>query len=184
MLSHATQTQMLLRENQEVKARQQFSISSLIHALITIVPNPAARKFPILQFLINTFHSLAATRNLAVVVFSQCVTKMRPGAGAVLIPTINIPTWEQGLGCRVVLFRDWGWNDDEGKPVNDVRLAEVIKAEGITTANSRGKIAAFSITLVGSLIILFICCTNYNRLVYCHYPFQYHQHLLKTAHRH
>ncbi|KAH8597302.1 P-loop containing nucleoside triphosphate hydrolase protein [Bisporella sp. PMI_857] len=110
-------------------------------------PNPSARKFPILQFIVNTLHSLAATHNLAVVVISQCVTKMRPGRGATLVPTINTPAWEQGLGTRVVLFRDWGWNDDNGDPVTDVRLAEVLKAEGIAPSSPR--IAGFSITSNG-----------------------------------
>jgi len=67
---------------------------------------------------------------------------MRPGAGAVLIPAINTTAWEQGLGCRVALFRDWGWIDEEGNAVDDVRLAEVKKAEG---ASCTGRTAGFSI---------------------------------------
>jgi hypothetical protein len=56
---------------------------------------------------------------MAIVVISQCVTKMRPSAGAVLVPAINTTAWEQGLGCRIMLFRDWGWDDDEGKQVDE-----------------------------------------------------------------
>jgi hypothetical protein len=111
-------------------------------------PNPSARKFPILQYLINNLQKLAATRNIAIVIFSQCVTKMRPGAGAVLIPAINTTAWEQGLGCRVALFRDWGWDDEKGKAVNDVRLAQVTKAEGIEVPEGRSRLVAFSISEV------------------------------------
>lgn len=73
---------------------------------------------------------------------------MRPGAGAVLVPAINTTAWEQGLGCRVALFRDWGWDDEEGKPVDDVRLAQVIKAEGIAFSEGSVRLAGFSISEV------------------------------------
>jgi hypothetical protein len=109
-------------------------------------PNPSARKFPILQYLINNLQKLAATRNIAIVVFSQCVTKMRPGAGAALVPAINTTAWEQGLGCRVALFRDWGWDDEEATPVNNVRLAQVIKAEGVVVPEGRSRLVGFTIS--------------------------------------
>jgi hypothetical protein len=70
---------------------------------------------------------------------------MRPGAGAVLVPAINTTAWEQGLGCRIALFRDWGWDDEEGKPMGDVRLAQVIKAEGIAVPEGRAMLVGFSI---------------------------------------
>jgi hypothetical protein len=108
-------------------------------------PNPSSRKFPVLQYLINSFQKLAATHNIAVVILSQCVTKMRQGAGAVLVPAISNTAWEQGLGCRVALFRDWGWDDEDGKGVNDVRLAEVLKAEGIAMAGGRRRLVGFTI---------------------------------------
>ncbi len=62
------------------------------------VPNPASRKYPIIQYLIHGFQRLAATRNIAVVVLSHCVTKMCPGAGLKLVPAISSTPWEQGLG--------------------------------------------------------------------------------------
>jgi hypothetical protein len=86
-----------------------------------------------------------------VVILSQCVTKMRPGAGAVLVPAINNKDWEQGLGCRVVLFRDWGWNTEEGN-VDGVRLAEVIKAEG---AVAKTRLVGFTIQEVRLILYLF-----------------------------
>ena len=70
---------------------------------------------------------------------------MRPGAGAVLTPAINATAWEQGLGCRVALFRDWGWDDEEGNAVNDVRFADVIKAEGMNVPDGRRKLVSFTI---------------------------------------
>ena len=61
------------------------------------------------------------------------------------MPAINTTAWEQGLGCRIALFRDWGWDDDEGRQVNDVRLAEVVKAEGIAIAGGSRRLVGFTI---------------------------------------
>ncbi|KAK2630440.1 hypothetical protein QTJ16_001260 [Diplocarpon rosae] len=105
--------------------------------LIVALPNPSARKFAILQYLISSLSKLAATRNLAIVITSQCVTKMRAGAGAVLVPAVNAMAWEQGLGCRVEMMRDWGWDDEDGKAVDGVRLVRVLKAEGVAVARPR-----------------------------------------------
>ncbi|CAG8951989.1 hypothetical protein HYFRA_00000724 [Hymenoscyphus fraxineus] len=107
--------------------------------------NPSTRKFPILQNLLNTLQKIAATRNIAVIILSQCVTKMRPGIGAILAPAIGITAWEQALGCRVVLFRDWGWNDEDGNAVDGVRLAQILKAEGTALPEGRGWLAGFTI---------------------------------------
>lgn len=62
---------------------------------------------------------------------------MRPGLGAVLVPAVNATAWEQGLGCRVELMRDWGWEDEEGGVVEGVRLARVVKAEGVAVGGRR-----------------------------------------------
>ncbi|KAG9241840.1 P-loop containing nucleoside triphosphate hydrolase protein [Calycina marina] len=107
------------------------------------VPRPTTRKLPVLTHLLKTLQTLALTQNIAIVLLTHCVTKMRPGIGAMLVPVLNFPAWEQGLGCRVILFRDWGWEDEDGKAF-DLRLAEVIKAEGIESGG-RGRIAGFGI---------------------------------------
>ncbi|CZR62539.1 related to DNA repair protein rhp55 [Phialocephala subalpina] len=111
--------------------------------------NPSARKFDILKYITSTLQKLAATRNIAIVIMSQCVTKMRSGAGAGLVPSINITAWEQGLGCRLTLFRDWGWDDEDGKAIHNVRLAQVIKAEGVLIPENKPRIIAFSILTSG-----------------------------------
>lgn len=110
---------------------------------------PAARKPLIIQTLITAFQKLAATRNVAVVLLSQCVTKMRIGAGAVLVPAINTTSWEQALGTRVALFRDWGWDDEDCNPITDVRLAQIVKAEGVVVPDSRPRLIGFTITEAG-----------------------------------
>ena len=96
----------------------------------------------------NSLQKLAATQNVAIVVVSQCVTKMRQGAGAVLIPSVNTTQWEQGLGGRVALYRDWGWDGEDGKAVDDVRFAQVVKAEGVNLPEGRIQPVGLSIGAV------------------------------------
>lgn len=60
-----------------------------------------------LQYIVGSLQKLAATRDLAVVVLTQCATKMQAERGATLIPAINASVWEQGMSTRLVLFRDW-----------------------------------------------------------------------------
>ncbi|TGO45196.1 hypothetical protein BOTNAR_0690g00040 [Botryotinia narcissicola] len=113
------------------------------------VPNPSSRKFPLLQYLINALQKLATTRNIAIVILTQCVSKMRPGPGAAFILSISATAWDLGLGCRVALFRDWGCYDDEGNNVDCLRFVLVIKVDGTTLSEGRGIFAAFVIGKVG-----------------------------------
>jgi hypothetical protein len=75
---------------------------------------------------------------------------MRSGLGAALVPAIANTAWETGLWCRVVLFRDWGWDRDDdvkgkktgGKGLGS-RYALVVKAEGVVLGEGRGRCAGF-----------------------------------------
>ncbi|KAK3903274.1 P-loop containing nucleoside triphosphate hydrolase protein [Staphylotrichum tortipilum] len=70
-------------------------------------PSSSARRLQVLQYVVGSLQKLAATRDLAVVVLTQCATKMQAERGATLIPAINAGVWEQGISTRLVLFRDW-----------------------------------------------------------------------------
>lgn len=107
-----------------------------------------ARKSPTIQHIVTALNKLAATQNIAIVIFTQCMTKMRTGLGAALVPAISIDVWEEGIGTRVALFRDWGWEDEDGKSIDDVRLAQVIKVEGVPIPGSSSKLVGFSISEV------------------------------------
>ncbi|PQE27817.1 hypothetical protein CJF32_00010134 [Rutstroemia sp. NJR-2017a WRK4] len=120
------------------------------------VPNPTSRKPPLLQYLITSLQKLAETRNIAILIFSQCVTKMRSGLAAALVPAVANPAWETGLWCRVVLFRDWGWDwDDDVKREKAAgrgegsRYALVVKAEGVVLGEGRGRCAGFVVGETG-----------------------------------
>lgn len=60
-----------------------------------------------LQYIVSSLQKLAATRDLAIVVLTQCASKVQAERGATLIPAINASVWEQAMSTRLLLFRDW-----------------------------------------------------------------------------
>ena len=98
-----------------------------------------------LQTIISLFNKLAATRNCAVVILSQCATKMQSEYGAALVPAINATVWEQGISTRIALFRNWSWEDR--KP-NSVFLAGVQKLDGRMMGDVVDNACAFTVELV------------------------------------
>lgn len=96
----------------------------------------------------TALQKLAGARNCAVVLLSQCATRMHPGGGATLTPAINATVWEQGLSTRVALFRDWIWKRNE--PAG-VFLAGIQKVDGRSSVDAVDHVSAFQIDTVGSL---------------------------------
>lgn len=96
----------------------------------------------------NTLQKLAATKNCAVVLLSQCATKMRSEQRATLIPSINTTVWEQGVSTRLVLFRDWAWHAN--KP-SSVFLAGLQKIDGRAVQDAVDHVSAFRIEAVGDI---------------------------------
>ncbi|GAB0133058.1 hypothetical protein EsDP_00001474 [Epichloe bromicola] len=99
-----------------------------------------------LQFIINALQKLAATKNCAVVVVSQCATKMQSEHGATLVPAVNASAWNQGISTRLVMFRDWAWQD--GNLVS-VFLAGLQKVDGKPDDDAMAHVAAFRIDSTG-----------------------------------
>ncbi len=86
---------------------------------------------------------LAATRNCAVVLLSQCATRVQSHSrGAALTPAINASVWEQGIGSRLVLFKDWLWKS--GKAI-DTCFAGVQRVAGKRVDGSLERIFAFRV---------------------------------------
>ncbi|KAI1447606.1 P-loop containing nucleoside triphosphate hydrolase protein [Annulohypoxylon stygium] len=105
-------------------------------------PGPSARRLQVLQFLISMLQKLAATRDLCIVILSQCATRMQFERGATLIPAINAGTWEQGIATRLVLFRDWVIENDI---VRDIRFAGIQKLNSKSTPGGISQVFAFDI---------------------------------------
>jgi hypothetical protein len=100
-----------------------------------------------LQYLISALQKLAATRNSAVVVLSQCATKLQMDGGATLTPSLSANVWEQGISTRLVLFRDWVWKDQDP---STVWFAGVQKLEGKAGPEAIFSTAAFRVESVST----------------------------------
>ncbi|KAF6813747.1 rad55 protein [Colletotrichum sojae] len=109
-------------------------------------PSLAAKRLQALQYIVSALQKLAATRGCAVVVLSQCATKMQTERSPTLIPSINAGVWEQGVSTRVVLFRDWIWKD--GNP-STVTFAGVQKLDGKAGQDTMQSAAAFRVEAAG-----------------------------------
>ncbi|KAI0537579.1 P-loop containing nucleoside triphosphate hydrolase protein [Xylaria digitata] len=105
-------------------------------------PSLAVRRLQVLQSLISALQKLSATRDLLIVVLSQCATRMQAENGASITPAINASTWEQGFATRLVLFQDWTTVDAE---LCNIRLVGVQKSNGQVSPNSFGLVFPFGI---------------------------------------
>lgn len=109
-------------------------------------PNASTKRMQALQTIISLLNKLAATRNCAVVILSQCATKMQSEHGATLVPALNATVWEQGISTRIVLFRNWSW---EGRTPHSVFLAGVQIVDGHTVMDMVDNASAFTVELTG-----------------------------------
>lgn len=106
-----------------------------------------------LQYIVGALQKLAATRDAAVVVLTQCATRMQAERRATLTPAINANVWEQGIATRVALFRDWMWHDGHA---SGARLAAVQKVNGKATSNALETVYGFEIESVRKNMPLFV----------------------------
>ncbi|KAG8425222.1 hypothetical protein J3458_001950 [Metarhizium acridum] len=109
-------------------------------------PTPSTKRLQGLQFIINALQKVAATKNCAVVVSSQCATRMQSEHGATLVPAVNASVWEQGISTRVVMFRDWAWKN--GTLVS-IFVAGLQKLDGKSGHDAIERVAALNITRAG-----------------------------------
>ncbi|OTA06566.1 rad55 [Trichoderma parareesei] len=117
-------------------------INSLLPRSLEGKGNPKQAK----GFIMTTLQKLAATKDCAVVLLSQCATKMRSEQRATLIPSINTTVWEQGVSTRLVLFRDWAWH---GNKSSSVFLAGVQKIDGRAVQDAVDHVSAFKVEAAG-----------------------------------
>lgn len=120
-------------------------------------PSLGARRLQILQYIVTALRKLAASRGVAIVILSQCATKMQAEGGATLIPAINAGVWEQGISNRVVLYRDFVMQ--QGK-TTALHFAGIEKKGDKSNNNGLfGDAAAFKVEPV-SLYIVSMCLLN------------------------
>jgi hypothetical protein len=92
----------------------------VIDAVSTLFPLPSRQPGPKPQssapkFATALLHStlltaltrLASVNSLAVLLTSQVSTRMRNGAGALLVPAQGSKDWDDGISSQIVMFRDF-----------------------------------------------------------------------------
>ncbi|ERT02600.1 hypothetical protein HMPREF1624_00901 [Sporothrix schenckii ATCC 58251] len=109
-------------------------------------PSPYDKRAQVLQCVAAALERLAETRNIAVVVLTQCASRVQTERGAALAPALNGVAWDRGITTRLVLFRDWAWKDN--RPVGG-RFAGVQKLNGYESDTGIDSIVAFDVTEVG-----------------------------------
>ena len=109
----------------------------------------AGRRWAVMGEFMSKIGRLAATSNTAILLTSQATTRIKYETRAVLYPAISGNAWDNGIGARLVLFRDWLFQGPEtpsshGEYVPGVRFAGLIKAKGVTYEGV-GKVITFTI---------------------------------------
>ncbi|KAJ6444573.1 pentatricopeptide repeat protein [Purpureocillium lavendulum] len=85
-------------------------------------------------------------------VLSQCATRMQSEYGATLVAAVNATVWEQGVSTRIVLFRDWAWQD---KKLGGVFLAGLQKLDGKPVQGAVEHVSAFKVDAAGTASIAY-----------------------------
>jgi hypothetical protein len=127
------------------KGMSKYQQVQVVLADVYAGPSPLVKRRQALQSIMSALHKLAATRNCAIVVLSQCATKMHSERGATLTAAINANVWEQGVSTRLVMFRDWVWQENS---LTSVFLAGLQKVDGRACQEAVENIVAFKVELV------------------------------------
>lgn len=103
----------------------------------------AGRKLAVMNELISTLTRVAAMHDIALLITTQTITRIRPGSRALLVPAIAGAEWENGISTRLVLFRDWvpgqgQWKKADAVRLQKARFAGVLKANGVVLADDGG----------------------------------------------
>lgn len=114
-------------------------------------PDQSSKRRQGLQSIMKALQAMASARNCAVVLLSQCATKMRSERQATLIPSVTASVWEHGISTRIVLFKDW---DTHRNNYASIFLAGIQKLDGKPTQEAVEHVSAFRIETVSGRLPL------------------------------
>jgi hypothetical protein len=119
----------------------------------------AGRRFAIINELIATFIRFAALHDIALLVTSQTITRIRGTSRALLVPAISGAEWENGVSTRLVLFRDWvrhgkAHDKADADRLQRARFVGLVKSNGVALAEEGGvgNVVPFTIETVSQSI--------------------------------
>lgn len=128
---------------------QQKDRCSHSHSLC-VAPSPFDKRAQVLQCVAAALERLAETRNIAIVVLTQCASRVQTERGAALAPALNGVAWDRSIATRLVLFRDWAWKDN--RPIGG-RFVGVQKLNGHESESGMDSMVAFDVTEVRGLCV-------------------------------
>ncbi|CAK7267976.1 hypothetical protein SEPCBS119000_002824 [Sporothrix epigloea] len=109
-------------------------------------PSPFDKRAQVLQCVAAALERLAETRNIAIVILTQCASRVQTERGAALAPALNGVAWDRSIVTRLVLFRDWAWKDN--RPVGG-RFVGIQKLNGRESETGIDSMVAFDVTKTG-----------------------------------
>lgn len=108
----------------------------------TIGPGPSAKRRQALQSIMKALQTMALARNCAVLLLSQCATRMQAERQPALTPSINANVWEQGISTRIVVFKDW---ISQQRKLATICLASIQKLDGRAASEALEHLSAFTV---------------------------------------
>ncbi|KAI9774665.1 MAG: hypothetical protein M1840_002914 [Geoglossum simile] len=112
-----------------------------------------SRKWAVVGDFISKVGRLAVVKDVTILLISQTKTKVRMGAGAVLLPSVSSSIWDVSVANQIVLFRDDHLPREqpdagEGNILDSrkIRFAGVLRSGGVAhTEGALGKVVPFVI---------------------------------------
>ncbi|KAG0644690.1 hypothetical protein HOY80DRAFT_939164 [Tuber brumale] len=109
------------------------------------------RRFAIMGDLISALGKLAGSRGVAVLLLSQMTTKVIPGVGAILTPSLCSPAWITSLNSRLLIHYNKTspslLADPDDTLVSQIRYVTILKSNGVL--NSSGSVTLLKIQETG-----------------------------------
>lgn len=94
------------------------------------------RRWAVMSDFVSKLSKLAAISNIAVLLISQTMTKVKTDSGAVLRPALSSKAWDGGINTRIVLFRNFtpwtGENPSQSETMSGLRYATAVKLAGVS----------------------------------------------------
>lgn len=117
----------------------------------------SARRWSVASDFASHMSRLAGLRNVAVVLLSQTVTRVKSQHGAILRPALSSKGWDDSIATRIVLFRDWTDGPTShvastSTSTKDDRFFGILKLSGVLF-NDVEHIGTWTVAEVGSSAI-------------------------------
>lgn len=115
----------------------------------------SARRWSVAADLACKMSKLAGFKNVAVLLLSQTVTRVKSQHGAILRPALSSKGWDDSIATRIVLFRDW-MDGPIGQnhliTTKNDRFFGIVKRSGMLLTEAE-QVGAFTVSKVGSAFV-------------------------------